>query len=124
MELSFEYSEYIKKIDLKPELILLWSGLGIPVLMIILAIPVGILRKIGLHNYIPQINTVIYGSLLLAWLLGTVTILLLYFLGISGVRLALVWLVLFFGYFLFCLFNGTPIRKLYATLTQGKNRSL
>jgi ABC-type spermidine/putrescine transport system permease subunit II len=119
MELSFEYSEYIKKIDSNPELILLWAGLGVPLLMVILAIPIGILRKIGMHNFIPRINTTLYGSLLLTWLLGSLVILLFYFLGISGLRLALIWIVLFLGYFLFCLLNGLSLRKLYNALIQN-----
>jgi hypothetical protein len=110
VELSFEYYPWLKILANKPQYIVMWAAFGVPVLMLLSALPFFILRKIGLALPDP-FYTSFYGSLTVTWLMGFVVMIIMLFSEIAALRMALIWCLIFLFNLLFCIFYHRPIKK-------------
>lgn len=110
MELHSELIHYLDFINKEPALVMAWAAFGVPLLMALLAIPFGFLRKIG----IPKTDSA-YGFiciiLFFCWMIGFLSQMAFLFLGISGLKMLLLWVIMFFVYAVFVTLNYGYIRK-------------
>jgi hypothetical protein len=111
MEFSFKLFDFLQDVENKPEIMVMWAAFGIPVLMFALALPLYILRKLGLEESIKPAVSVVYLSLSITWILGFVTMMVLLFANVTGIRMFLVWSLMFLTYLIFCIFNRKQLMK-------------
>lgn len=111
MEFSFNYYDFLQTLDANPDYMVMWAAFGVPVLMFALALPLFILKKIGLQEQSKPFANVAYLSLGITWILGFITMIIMMFTEVSGVRMFLVWSLMFFTYLLFSMFNYKSLMK-------------
>jgi hypothetical protein len=110
MEFDFNtFFGYETLLNKKPDRMLIISFL-LPVGLLLLSLFINfLLEKWHWKSYL--IKVVLYTSFLLIFF-GGFTISLLYFMGVSGVKLAYCYSIITIGMFFFCLLNGKTITKM------------
>ncbi len=111
MEFSSEIMNLIGYIEESPHIMVLWSAFGIFFCIFLLSIPMYIIRKLGFGKYFEKPFAILIGVILVSWGIGFVTQIILFFSGVSGLRLMLIWSVMFMTYLIFGLFNRKMIFK-------------
>jgi hypothetical protein len=119
MELSFELIDYLNKINENPEHVVLWAAFGVPALLAALAIPFGMLRKIGVQQA-PSVYAFVAAVFLCNWLMGFVSQMAFMILGVPGIKMLLLWLIMFFIYSIFVSLNYAYIKKWVDEVTKNK----
>ncbi|REC63518.1 hypothetical protein DRF65_05325 [Chryseobacterium pennae] len=125
MEFSFNtFFGLEKDLTAHPEM-LIFAALLIPILLMLPIALVGwIFRKLKFNMYI--INVLLY-TMMFTFLLGILTIFVLYFItDKNGIKLAYCWLTVFAGMFFFSLINENTITKMFADwskLIEEKDKS-
>lgn len=119
MELSFELIDYLNNINQNPEYVVLWAAFGVPALLAVLAIPFGMLRKIGIQQA-SSIYAFVAAILLCNWLVGFVSQMAFMILGVPGIKMLLLWLIMFFVYSIFIGMNYVYIKKWVNEVTKNK----
>jgi len=105
MEFSFKLYDFIRAIEGNRQYIVMWSAFGMPLLILALTLPLYLFRKIGLDKVFKPFYVVLYGSLLITWILGFVTMMILFFTEVSGIRMFIIYLLIFATYVFFTIFN-------------------
>ena len=111
MEFSFKAYQFLADIEANRHYMVLWAAFGVPLFMLALTLPFYILRKLGLYNFMKPFYSVIYLSLGISWILGFITLMVLYFSEVSGIRMFLIWGLMFLTYFVFCIFNRNMLNQ-------------
>lgn len=111
MEFSFKLYDFIKEIEANRQYIVMWSAFGMPLFILALTLPLYIFRKIGLYPYLKPFYSVLYGSLLITWILGFITMMILFFTEVSGIRMFIVYVLIFISYLFFTIFNYKNLNK-------------
>ncbi|WP_336686108.1 hypothetical protein [Chryseobacterium bernardetii] len=112
MEFSFNtFLGFEKDLMSHPEMVI-FAALLLPILLMLPIALIGwVFRKLKFNMYI--INVVLY-TLMFTFLLGVLTIFVLYFItDKNGIKLMYCWLTIFIGMFFFCLMNEQAITKMF-----------
>ena len=123
MEFSFKLYEFLSDIENKPEIMVIWAAFGVPALMFALALPLYITRKMGLEKTLKPVVNVTYLSLGISWLLGFVTMIILLFANVTGIRMFMIWVLMFLTYLFFCIFNRRQLMKGVEHITKKSKNS-
>jgi len=111
MEFSFKFYEFLGAIEHEPEIMVIWAAFGVPAIMFALVLPLYILRKFGVEKSIKPVVNVVYLSLGISWILGFVTMIILLFSNVTGIRMFIIWALMFLTYLFFCIFNRRQLMK-------------
>jgi hypothetical protein len=122
MEFSFKLYHFLEQLDANPQYMVLWASFGVPLLMLGLALPAFIARKSRLEKYSKPFFSILYISLIVSWLTGFVVMMIFLFTGVSGIRMFIVWILLFITYFIFTIFNHNQIDRWLKQLTESKSK--
>lgn len=117
MEFSFNtFFGFEKDLMAHPEMLIFVAFLGPILLMLPIALVGWAFRKLKFNMYI--INVLLY-TLMFTFLLGVLTIFVLYFItDKNGIKLLYCWLTIFAGMFFFCLMNEKTITKMFTDWSQ------
>jgi hypothetical protein len=74
-------------------------------------------KKVKIENSIELVTSV----LLLCWIIGFVTQIILFFSGVSGIKLFFIWIAMLLTYVVFGIFNKKMILKWSSTITETVN---
>jgi hypothetical protein len=119
MIVSFEYHPWLDQLLAGPAIMVAWAAFGVPAVMFMFALPVFILRKIGLP--LPDgFVRFFYTSSCLVWLTGFIVMMILLFSGISGLRMLLIWCLMYFFYAVFCFLYHRPLQKWLNSISAEK----
>ncbi|OQP58581.1 hypothetical protein [Niastella populi] len=118
MELSFDFISILETIERQPVYVVFWAAFGMFFCSIVLFVPVIILRKLNKTAKIDNGIGLVASILLLCWIIGFVTQMILFFSGVSGIKLFFIWMAMFLTYVVFGVFNKNMILKWSATLTK------
>ena len=121
MEFSFKLYEFLQAVETNRHYMVMWAAFGVPLFMLVLTLPFYILRKLGLYNFMKPFYSVIYLSLGISWILGFITLMVLYFAYVSGIRMFLIWILMFLTYFVFCIFNRTMLNQWVDEISKSKS---
>jgi hypothetical protein len=111
MEFSFKYYEILHYFEAEPAMVVMCAAFGIPLLMFALALPLYIFRKIGLDKTLKPFYSILYIPLAISWIIGFVLMMILLFTGVSGIRMVLIWSLLYLTYLAFGIFNRKAINR-------------
>lgn len=120
MEFSFKLYDFLQMLEDNPQYMVMWSAFGVPLLMFALALPLYIFRKIGLQEQAKPFANVAYISLGITWIIGFITMMIMMFTDVSGIRMFLVWSLMFITYLAFTLFNYKMLIKGVGSLSKKK----
>ncbi len=114
MELPFNSIEIIQNIDREPGLLVAFAAFHPIALLLVLLLPFWILKKTGL--YTPKENYGIFGVsvtiiILIGWILGFASQILLLFTGVTGLRMLLIYLSMYLCITVFVIFNAKSLQK-------------
>lgn len=112
MEFSFNTFWGLEKDLMAHPEMLIFAALLIPILLMLPIALIGwVFRKLKFNMYI--INVLLY-TLMFTFLVGVLTIFVLYFItDKNGIKLLYCWLTIFAGMFFFCLMNEKTITKMF-----------
>ena len=109
-ELSFKLpGNYIHNLNEQPELMIFIIAFGVPLFMFVFAMTFSRLYKNT--SIATPLNTIIFSTLTITWLAGSIISLVLFFMGVSGVKLLLIGLSLLSLSFVFTVINVQAIAK-------------
>ncbi|MDR7208346.1 hypothetical protein [Flavobacterium piscis] len=115
---SFDLISVLEALEQHPEYMVIWAAFGIFFSALVLFIPVIILRKLNKTVKIENAIGLAVSALMICWIVGFVTQILLFFSGVSGIKLFFIWIVLFLTYVVFTILNKKMILKWSHTLTK------
>jgi hypothetical protein len=119
MIVQFEHYDWLRALTEQPALMVVWAAFGVPLTLLLCLIPDIILRKIGLP--LPGgLQRFFYTGGAITWLTGFVVMMVLLFSDISGIRMLLIWCLMYLFYSLFCIFYDRPLRKWMDSLAEQK----
>jgi hypothetical protein len=121
MEFSFKLYHFLEQLEANPQYMVMWASFGVPILMLGLALPAFIARKLRLEKYSKPFFSILYISLIVSWLTGFVVMMIFLFTGVSGIRMFITWILLFVTYFIFTIFNHNQIDRWLKQLTESKS---
>ncbi len=112
MELNSSMINLIHEINDEPAFMIVWSAFGFFLCFGLLVAILKIIQKLGLGNYFGNTLTVSLIVVMVSWSLGSITQILLFFSGASGLRMFFIWIVMFMTYLVFAFLNKKMIVKL------------
>lgn len=115
MELPFEIIKILQAIGLHPEILVLFSALH-PFVILLFFIPLWILNQIGFYR--PKDNLSLFKIsvtiiVIAGWIMGFSSQILLLLLGISGLKMLLIYLSMYLCIIIYVIFNGRPLLKYF-----------
>ncbi len=122
MELSSSFARLLRSIEDAPQIMVFFAAFGVFLYMILLGLalwPFQDYIKNKIYNTI--IKTYFY-ALGITWIVGFITQILLFFLGVSGLHLFAIWLTLHLISILFCAFNFHSIDSNITRLSEEKKK--
>lgn len=111
MELNFSFIDLLKAIDREPIFMVMWAAFGVFFTIFLLMIPMYIFRKLGVSAYFKTGFGILIGTILISWIIGFISQIILLFSDVSGIRMLLIWIIMFVTYLVFCVFNKKAILK-------------
>ncbi|MDR1896033.1 MAG: hypothetical protein LBR10_04495 [Prevotellaceae bacterium] len=118
MEFSFKIPEWLVTVVEQPVYIVVWAAFGVFFSALILAVIFSRAGKIFSAKIFDKIATVIVSTLMITWITGFVSMIILLFTGLSGIKMLLIWLSTFTGYFIFSIINYREIKRFSAEFTK------
>ena len=118
MEFNFDFISILEAIERQPVYVVFWAAFGMFFCTVTLFVPLMFLRKLNKTAKIGNGIRLVVSILLLCWIIGFVTQMILFFSGISGIKLFFIWMAMFLTYVVFGIFNKNMILKWSATLTK------
>ncbi|WP_312769062.1 hypothetical protein [Epilithonimonas sp.] len=113
MELPFEIINIIRNIDAEPGTLVAFAAFH-PFALIVLIIPLWILKKIGLYKPVQNLNLFGFSIVVIftvGWLLGFVSQILLMFVGVSGLKMLMIYFSMYLCISAFVIVNASGLRK-------------
>lgn len=117
---NFDFIHLLEIVEDKAVLMIFWAAFGMFFSMLILFIPFMILKK--LNKKVKMRNSLGFFTsiFLLCWIVGFVTQIILFFSGVSGIKLFFIWLAMLLTYVVFGLVNKKMILKWCHTVIKEK----
>ncbi len=117
MELNSNIVELLNLIEKEPVFMVFGTAFGIPLFMFVFAMTIGRIYKKA--YFASALNTIIFTTLGLTWLFGFVLMIILFIIGISGIKLFTILLLLLLFLFVFILLNFTSVNKFIDEQSEG-----
>lgn len=111
MELNSSVLDIIQYIETKPAIVLIWATLGMCILAFVLLIPLAIIKKTGIGKHFVNTFTLVIGVVLLSLIIGFITQLFLFLADVSGLKMLIIWVVMFCTNLIFVFTHQKPILK-------------
>ncbi len=113
MELSFNFIDILRNIVAEPGILVAFAAFH-PFALMLLIIPLWILKKIGIYK--PIQNLGIFGFsvvviMMVGWLMGFVSQILLMFMGVSGLKMLMIYLSMYLCITAFVIVNAAGLKK-------------
>ena len=113
MESTFNIIEIIRHIEREPGILVAFAAFH-PFALLLLTIPLWIIKKIGIYK--PSEELGIFGFsvvciMTVGWLMGFVSQILLMFMGISGLKMLLIYFAMYLCITAFVITNAAGLRK-------------
>jgi len=113
MELSFNIIDILRNVEAEPGVLVAFAAFH-PFALILLIIPLWIFKKIGIYKPVQELG--IFGFsvvviMMVGWLLGFVSQILLMFMGVSGLKMLIIYLSMYFCITAFVIVNATGLKK-------------
>ena len=113
MELPSEIIDILQKINREPGILVAYASFH-PFAFLLLLIPLWIFKKIGIYK--PKENLGLFGFSVMIiffvfWLFGFVSQILLMFMGVSGLKMLLIYLAMYLCITAFVIFNAISLQK-------------
>lgn len=122
MELNSDIVRLLRNIEEAPMIMVFFSAFGVILYLVLLAIIIGPIQKMFKIENAPLINAYFYATGI-TWILGFIIEMLLFFMGVSGLQLVLIWLTLHIICVFFCIFNYSSLHQLFNKITKLKTPS-
>ncbi|WP_136669262.1 hypothetical protein [Flavobacterium sp. H122] len=111
MEFSSSYISVLERLASDREqliLIFTFGAMGVAFVMFIL---MALLKRMGFHQFIVNAVLILSIALLISILVGLVSQLLLMMSGVSGIKMILIWVIMFIVIILYLTYNFSGINK-------------
>jgi hypothetical protein len=115
---GFDVVSILETMEQQPVYMVFWAAFGMFFSTLVLFIPFIILRKLYKTAKIENGIGLVVSILLLCWIIGFVTQMILFFSGVSGIKLFFIWIAMFLTYAVFGVFNKKMILKWSNTITK------
>lgn len=123
MEFSSSYIGILDLVASQRDSLIVAFIFGVMGAAFVMFILMAIVKRIGAHQFIINSFLLLGSTLFITLFTGMITLLPLYFIGVSGLKLILIWTVMFLMIFSFLIYQnkevGTKIKK---ALNQTKNK--
>ena len=119
MELPSNIAHLLQGVEANPVWMVMIAGFGGFAVLLLLALFAGLLWLLGLSKAAGGLLTVLFATVLFSWFIGFITQMGLFFLGTPGIKLLLIWLVMFLLILTFCALNQGHIRRWVKSKTDG-----
>ncbi|ADV50783.1 hypothetical protein Celal_3519 [Cellulophaga algicola DSM 14237] len=120
-EFSFKFIDLVLLFEKTPMLMVMWAAFGYIFTSFILLIPSMILRKMGLTLKLDKAMGVVGVIIVLTWLVGFITQMILLFSDVPGSKMFIIWILMLFTFIIFAITNYQMIVKYLNTI--GKTKS-
>lgn len=120
MELNSSISEFLHLLSQKPAYVVLGAAFGVPLFMFVYAMTIARIYKGAVFASV--LNTIIFTTLGLVWIIGFILTIVLLFTGISGLKLFLIWLSLLVFITIFIIVNFTSVNKFLDEMIASSNK--
>lgn len=125
MELAFNFMDVLHKIHHEPGVLVAFAAFH-PFIFIVLLPFLWILKKTGL--YVPKTRTGLFGFgiiciIAMGWLMGFASQILLFFMGISGLKMFLIYIAMYLCITAFTISNIRGLNKQFQTYELKKGKS-
>ncbi|WP_461533168.1 hypothetical protein [Sinomicrobium sp.] len=105
-----EVYDIVHSIEENPAFMVIWAAFGVPITSFVISIILyQLTKKWTKQNAL--LTTTIAALIVVVWILGFVTQMILLFMGASGIQMLLIWIVMFLTYLIFTIFNQKSIYK-------------
>lgn len=114
MELPFNLIEILQHIESEPGILVAFAAFHPFALLVVMIIPLWILRKIGLYKPIQTLGLFGFSVVVIfagGWILGFVSQILLMFMGVSGLKMLLIYLSMYLCITAFVIVNARGLQK-------------
>lgn len=123
MELPFSFIDIVRHIEAEPGVLVAFAAFH-PFALLVLMIPLWIFKKIGIYK--PIQNLGIFGFAVVViftvgWLLGFVSQILLMFMGVSGLKMLMVYFSMYLCITAFVIVNAAGLKKIFEKDQLKKN---
>lgn len=113
MELPFNVIDILSRIQAEPGILVAFAAFH-PFAFLLLAIPLWIIKKMGL--YTPPENSGMFGFsvvciMTVGWLFGFASQILLMFMGVSGIKMLLIYIAMYLCITVFVIVNARGLKK-------------
>lgn len=116
MELPFEIFNLLRKIQAEPAILVFFAAFHPVALLILVILPLSILKKIGLYQPNEKMGSFGLGvalTLAVGWIMGFVSSILFLFMGVSGIKMILIYLALYACIIAFVMANNKTVLKAF-----------
>lgn len=113
MELPFNIIDILRNIETQPGILVAFAAFH-PFGLIIFLIPLWILRKVGLYKPAENLGTFGFSVvciMTIGWIFGFASQILLMFMGVSGLKMLMVYISMYFCIIAFVIVNAAGLRK-------------
>jgi hypothetical protein len=113
MELPFDIINILESIEHEPGILVAYAAFH-PFAILLLFVPLWIFKKIGFYK--PKDNLGLFGFsitmiIIIGWLMGFVSQIVLLFMGVSGLKLLFIYLSMYLCIIFYVIFNGISLQK-------------
>ncbi len=120
MELSSEIVQVLQEINREPGVLVAYAAFH-PFAFLLLLIPLWLFKKIGIYK--PKENLGLFGFCVtviffVGWLFGFVSQILLMFMGISGLKMLMIYIAMYLCITVFVLVNAISLQKKFLKETK------
>ncbi len=111
MEFSFEIPAWIKTLIDQPVYIVVWAAFGVFFGAMIITLILSWIGKIVSTKALDNIIIPLVSAIMLTWITGFLSMIILLFTGLSGIKMLLIWISIFVGYLVFSILNRRAIER-------------
>lgn len=115
---DFDFISILETVEQQPVYMVFWAAFGMFFSALVLFIPFIFLRKLNNTAKIESGIGLAVSILLLCWIIGFVTQIVLFFSGVSGIKLFFIWITMFLTYMVFGVSNKKMILKWSNAITK------
>lgn len=119
MELNSEIARLLRYIEQAPMIMVFFSAFGVILYLVLLSLIIWPIQKMFKTEKSSLTNAYFYATGI-TWILGFIIEMLLFFMGVSGLQLVLIWLTLHFICVFFCIFNYNSLHQLFNKISKLK----
>lgn len=115
MELPFNIIDILRSIEAEPGFLVAFAAFH-PFVMLILAIPLWIFRKMGVYKPAEELGMFGFSVvviLMVGWLMGFVSQILLMFMGVPGLKMLMIYFAMYLCITAFVIVNANGLKKWY-----------